>query len=222
MSDEGERQTLPVQRVTLDEVVTHCDQVARQIRESGFQPDTVVAVARGGFGPARFLCDFLDVSRLLSLQVRHYGAGARADVPAQVSEGLCGDIVGRQVLLVDDVNDSGDTLEAAVPYLLQRGPAVIRTAVLHEKANTSRTADFKSGYIEQWRWMLYPWALVEDAGQFLREMEPAPKNNREAAERLKAEHGLEISEAEIERVQFFNDGAVATGSDQSDPVSPAQ
>lgn len=70
--------------------------------------------------------------------------------------------------------------------------------------------------------MLYPWALVEDAGQFLREMEPPPKTNQEAAERLEAQHGLKLSEAEIERVQFFNDGAVAAGSDQSDPVSPSQ
>lgn len=215
MSEYGKDKTMPVQRVTLDEVVTHCDRVARQIRDSGFQPDTVVAVARGGFGPARFLCDFLDVSRLLSLQVRHYGAGAHAEAAAQVSEGLCGDIAGRQVLLVDDVNDTGDTLEAAVPYLLQRRPAVIRTAVLHEKANTSRTADFKSGHIEQWRWILYPWALVEDAGQFLRDMEPAPKTIREAAERLKADHGLDISETEVERVQFFNDDALVAGSSQS-------
>ncbi len=222
MIDDGRRPTLPVQRVTLDEVVTHCDRVARLVRESGFQPDTVVAVARGGFGPARFLCDFLDVSRLLSLQVRHYGAGAHAEAAAEVSEGLYGDIAGRQVLLVDDVNDSGDTLEAAVPYLLQRGPAAVRTAVLHEKANTSRTADFRSGYIEQWRWMLYPWALVEDVGQFLRDMAPYPKSRQEAAERLKAEHGLELSEAEIERVQFFNDRAVVVGADRSQAASRSQ
>ena len=199
------RETMPVQRLTVDEVVDHCDHVARAVVESGFRPDTIVAVARGGFAPARFLCDFLDVSRLLSLQVRHYGSGGQAERRAGVSEPLAGDIAGSRVLLVDDVNDSGDTLEAALPYLRELGPAELRTAVLHEKANTSRQADFRSGFIREWRWLLYPWAVVEDGGQFLRDMQPMPTSRSEAVRRLKADHELVLDEAELDRVLFFND-----------------
>ncbi|MGM0516904.1 MAG: phosphoribosyltransferase [Pseudomonadota bacterium] len=199
------RETMPVQRLTLDEVVEHCDHVARAVRESGFRPDTVVAVARGGFTPARFLCDFLGVSRLLSLQVRHYGSGGQAERRAEVSEPLAGSIAGCRVLLVDDVNDSGDTLEAARPYLDDLDPAELRMAVLHEKANTSCQADYRSGFIREWRWMLYPWAMVEDAGQFLLDMEPAPTTREEAASRLAADHGLRLDEAELDRVLLFRD-----------------
>ncbi|MFP4640513.1 MAG: phosphoribosyltransferase [Guyparkeria sp.] len=198
------RQEMPVQRITLDEVVAHCDRVARQVAESGFRPDTVVAVARGGFAPARFLCDFLDVSRLLSLQLRHYRSGGRAESRAEVSEPLSGEIAGRRVLLVDDVNDSGDTLAAALPYLKDFRPAELRTAVLHEKANTAHRADFHSGFVEEWRWLLYPWAVVEDAGQFLREMDPCPTSVEAARQRLEAAHGLVLSGSEIERVLFYN------------------
>jgi len=198
------RETMPVQRLTLDEVVAHCDQVARAVGESGFRPDTIVAVARGGFAPARFLCDFLGVSRLLSLQVRHYGSGGQADCRAEVSEPLAGEIADCRVLLVDDVNDSGDTLEAALPYLEGLGPAELRTAVLHEKDNTARQADFRSGFIHEWRWLLYPWAVVEDGGQFLRDMRPMPTSRDEAARRLKEDHELVLDEAELDRVLFFS------------------
>lgn len=199
------RETMPVQRLTLEEVVGHCDDVARAVRESGFRPDTIVAVARGGFAPARFLCDFLDVSRLLSLQVRHYGSGGQAERRAEVSEPLAGQIDGCRVLLVDDVNDSGDTLDAALPYLEGLGPAELRTAVLHEKANTARQADYRSGFIREWRWLLYPWAVVEDGGQFLRDMRPMPTTREAAIRRLKEDHDLVLDEAELDRVLVFNE-----------------
>jgi hypothetical protein len=197
------RETMPVQRLGLDEVVEHCDHVARAVRESGFRPDTVVAVARGGFVPARFVCDFLGVSRLLSLQLRHYGSGGRIERHAEVSEPLAGSIAGCRVLLVDDVNDSGDTLKAARPYLDDLRPAELRMAVLHEKASTSCRADYRSGFIHEWRWMLYPWAVVEDAGQFLRDLRPAAVSIEEAGRRLLELHGLELSETELRRVAFF-------------------
>ncbi|MFO7581136.1 phosphoribosyltransferase, partial [Guyparkeria sp.] len=111
------RETLPVQKVSTEEVVAACDQLCRTIRGAGFVPDVVVAIARGGFMPARFVCDFLGVSRLLSIKVQHYGAGAHMQQRAKVTSPLGSAINGERVLVVDDVNDSGETLQAARPYL---------------------------------------------------------------------------------------------------------
>ncbi|MCL7743620.1 phosphoribosyltransferase [Guyparkeria hydrothermalis] len=196
---------MPVQKISVEAVVRASDQLARRVRESGFEPDTVIAVARGGFMPARFVCDFLGISRLLSLKIQHYGAGAQAQPRAEVTEPLGSSIRGASVLLVDDVNDSGETLEAARPYLEGLEPAAIRTAVLHEKANTACRADFVAETIDEWRWILYPWAVVEDVGQFLREIHPRSATREEALARLKDLHGLELSEAEIDRVLYFHD-----------------
>lgn len=197
------RETLPVQKVSLDAVVRASDELARRVRESGFQPDAVIAVARGGFMPARFVCDFLGVSRLLSLKVRHYAAGAHAETRAEVTEPLGSSIRGARVLLVDDVNDSGETLEAARPYLEGLAPAAIRTAVLHEKSNTRCRADHVAEPIDEWRWILYPWAVVEDVGEFVRKMRPPPRNRSELLRRLDERHGLALSEAELDRVLHF-------------------
>lgn len=46
------------------------------------------------------------------------------------------DIRGLRVLLVDDVNDTGDTLDVAVQHLQTFQPAAIRTAVMHQKRDT--------------------------------------------------------------------------------------
>ena len=198
-------EALPVQKIAVEAVVSASDELARRVRESGFRPDTVVAVARGGFMPARFVCDFLGISRLLSLKVQHYGAGAQAERRAEVTEPLGSTIRGAQVLLVDDVNDSGETLQAARPYLEGLDPAAIRTAVLHEKSNTACRADFVAETIETWRWVLYPWAVVEDVGQFVLDMQPAPSTRAEVLARLKDQHGLELDQDELDRVLYFHD-----------------
>jgi len=206
-------EALPVEKIAVETVVAASDRLARRIRESGFEPDTVIAVARGGFMPARFVCDFLGISRLLSLKVQHYGAGAQARRHAEVTEPLGSAIRGAQVLLVDDVNDSGETLEAARPYLEGLAPAAIRTAVLHEKSNTAFRADFVAETIEEWRWILYPWAVVEDVGQFLRDLEPAPASRAAARQALEARHGLRLSEDEFERVLHFNRLSLPAGGE---------
>lgn len=195
---------MKVRLVELEEIVVGCDRLAQAILAEGFIPDIMVAVARGGFMPARFLCDFLKVSSLTSLRVRHYAAGAHKSGAAMVTIPLAADIGGARVLLVDDVNDSGETLAAARPYLESFSPAIVRTAVLHEKSGTKQLADFRAGEIRQWQWILYPWAVVEDVGQFIRNMDPSPTGVEEIRRRLMEDYGFAPSPAQLERVLRYN------------------
>ncbi|MCA1797774.1 MAG: phosphoribosyltransferase [Geobacteraceae bacterium] len=194
---------MQVDLVSLDEVVRTCDHLAQQIRESDFEPEVVVAIARGGFTPARFLCDFLHIGALAAIRVEHYTAGAQREEQARVTIPLAADIRDAQVLLVDDVNDSGDTLEAAIPHLETFSPAALRTAVLHEKADTTQPADFCATEIKQWRWLLYPWAVVEDIGEFIRKMKPTGQSEEQIQQRLQQQYGLQLSPQQLERVMRF-------------------
>jgi len=209
---------MQVQLVGMEEVVTACDRLAQTILAGGFRPEIVVAVARGGFVPARFLCDFLQIGRLTSIRVQHYQAGAHREAEARVTIPLAVDIRGTQVLLVDDVNDSGKTLAAASAHLAGFSPAAVRTAVLHEKADTVQAADFRAIAVREWRWILYPWAVVEDVGQFLRDMRPAPHSMEEIRQQLADRYGFVPSTAQLEQVLRFGRSGLRLPTDRHHPA----
>lgn len=186
--------------VCLDRVYSLAWEVARTIRASGFEPDLVVAVARGGFVPARLLCDFLGLHDLTSLQVRHYSAGAHKEVRARAVAPLSRDVSGRRVLVVDDVNDTGDTLVEVQRLLAAAGASEVRTAVLDEKETSKVRVDFRARRIESWHWIIYQWALLEDVTGFLDRMENPPGTANEARVLLKRDFGLELEPSDWERI----------------------
>jgi hypoxanthine phosphoribosyltransferase len=191
--------------VTLDEVYELAFEVAGRVRDARFEPDVVVAVARGGFVPARLLCDFLGVHASASLRIRHYAGGAQREEQAHLAHPLgpelAAEVGGRRVLLVDDVNDSGETLALARAELASLDPAELKLAVLHEKSTTRERADFRARSVEHWHWILYQWALVEDCVGFAARMEPPAASAGEVRERLDEELGLALSDALWEKVR---------------------
>ena len=174
--------------------------LAERIRASDFHPDLVVAISRGGFTPARVLCDVLGLFNLTSIRVVHYRKAAVHEQQAYVKYPLCMDIAGQRILLVDDVNDTGDTLEVARAHLEGLGPTEVRIAVLHEKTRSPVRADYVGEILDAWRWLIYPWAVVEDVGGFLREMTPPPQDAEQAAAWLQKTYGLNPPRDQLQRL----------------------
>jgi len=83
--------------------------LAGRILASGFRPEVIVAIARGGYVPARILCDYLEVSELAGLRIVHYRAGANKEKRARLVAPLNLPVAGKRVLLVDDLIDTGET-----------------------------------------------------------------------------------------------------------------
>ena len=131
------------------------EDLADQIAESGFTPDIIVAVSRGGFDPARILSDELNIRSLASLQVIYYaGVNERSDEP-QVKYPLNADIEGLNVLVVDDVADSGNSLRVVKEYVLSLNPREVRIATLHYKPWSNFKPDFYAEAAD--KWIIYPW-----------------------------------------------------------------
>lgn len=179
-----------VELISWTEVTRLIDRLATQIRASDFKPDIIVAIARGGYVPARLLCDQLDIYNLTAIRVTHYLAGAHKTEQAQLVEPLHTDIGQANVLLVDDVDDSGDTLQLAQQHLQNHRPGKLKTAVLHHKPVSSLLPDYFARKIVTWRWITYPWALLEDVTDFLSRLEPPVSSPEEAAKRLQAQFQL--------------------------------
>lgn len=175
-------------------------QLALAIHRSGFHPDLLVAIGRGGYMPARLISDYLDLFDLVDVKIEHYH-GVDKERVAKVCYPLVVDITGRRVLLIDDVSDTGDTFEVAIRHLRERGePAQLRTAVLHHKSVSSYKPDYFADEISEWRWLVYPWAVMEDLRSILRAMVPPPTSVGDFALHLREHHGIEIKEQTLRDV----------------------
>jgi hypoxanthine phosphoribosyltransferase len=177
-------------------------ELAHTIRFSGFRPDIVVAIGRGGYVPARLVCDCLHMERMTGIKVEHYSA-TRKQAEVLIRYPLNTNLADLDVLVVDDVNDSGDTLEVVAAYLRGFSPRTLKTAVLHEKAVTRFRADYVGKHLKAWRWYVYPWAVVEDVTSFLRALQPPPAGAAEASRRLWEEHRIRVGEGVVREVMGF-------------------
>lgn len=181
--------------------------LASRIRQSGFRPDTVVAIARGGYVPGRILCDFLGVANLVSFRVEHY-LGRQMEKTARILHPIEADLSGQCVLIVDDLTDSGDTFRVATAHLRERAkPAEIRTAALHFKTVSSFAPDFYAQKVIKWRWISYPWARIEDIAGLAKAMEPPPADPDELSEWLWRNHALRLPDSTLQDVLVFLAGA---------------
>jgi len=138
-----------------------CKQVANKIMESGYDPDLIVALARGGWFAGRVLCDLLGVKDLVSLKVEHWGITATPDGEARIRFPLNLSLEGRKVLVVDDITDTGKSLKVATSHLRKLNPKELRTATLQ----CIRGSEFRPDYFAEeidWVWVVYPWNFYED------------------------------------------------------------
>ncbi|UIN32242.1 phosphoribosyltransferase [Microbacterium binotii] len=142
--------------------------IAREVIAADFVPEVVVAIARGGLLPAGAIAYGLGVKNCGAINVEFYtGIGTVLDAPELLPPELDMTYLnGRRVLLVDDVADSGRTLDLAVRLLVERG-ADVRSAVIYTKPTTIIQPDFS------WKntdlWIDFPWSwqgsvLEEDQG----------------------------------------------------------
>lgn len=185
-------------------VVRLARNLALSIRAAGFQPDLIVAIARGGYVPARLIADCLGVMEVASFRIEHYAPGAHRKPVARVKHRLSVPVSGRRVLIVDDVGDTGDTFVAAMRHLRRIGqPAEVRTAVLHYKAGCRFMPDFSARIVKEWRWITYPWAVVEDLGEFIARLRPRPRSAAAISSALRRRYGLRVSRRTVEDVLAF-------------------
>ena len=131
--------------------------LAKAVAASGFRPDLVLSIARGGLPVGGALAYALDVKNCAAINVEFYtGVGERMDVPVVLppTPPLV-DLAGLRVLLADDVADSGETL-ALVTELVGAHVAEIRSAVLYTKPRSIVTPDYFWGHTD--RWISFPWS----------------------------------------------------------------
>jgi len=179
-----------------DDIQKLCKVLANKIKSSGFKPDVIVAIARGGWVPARILCDLLNVKELYSVKTEHWGVVATPDEKARITQYLNVNLKGKNVLIVDDVADTGETIELVLKHVRELNPKDVKTAVIDYKKTTSKfIPDFYATEMKEWRWIVYPWSLLEDIRDLIKKI--GVKDVKKAVEILKNEYELDVDEGVV-------------------------
>jgi len=175
--------------------------LAHNIRSSGFKPDLVIGIARGGLVPARIVCDFLHQKDLASIKAEHWGiasmlgkAKIKYSLPCEI------EISGKRILVVDDVVDTGETYSVILDYFKEKGACEIRTAALHYKTSSKFIPDYWGEKHEDWKWIIYPWAIYEDMTGFVQKVLAERKTPGALRKDLKSNFNIKIPGKELNEI----------------------
>ena len=176
------------------------EETARKIVGSGYEPDFMVGLARGGWVLSRVLCDYVGIKDLMSLKVEHWGVTATPDGKARIKYPFDVDLTGRRVIVVDDITDTGQSLTVATEYVKTLNPLEVRTASLQHITGSKFTPDYYGDEIS-WRWVIFPWNYVEDMYNIIQKIEERGVPISEIKDRLKSDHKIEVDQSEVDRIR---------------------
>lgn len=149
-----------------DQMGVICFELAQKIIISGKKYDRVVALAKGGWTWARALVDYLGIEHVASVQIKFYSGVYETEGEPKIIQPLSVSIKNENVLLFDDVADSGKTFIMAKDYLLKSGAKSVGTAALFYKPHSVFKPDY---YIYETKaWVIFPHEIreiVETAGK---------------------------------------------------------
>lgn len=146
--------------VSQDDYHRLIEQLALQVHDSGWPFDTILCLARGGVRPGDILSRIFNVPlAIMSTSSYRDEAGTvqgHLDIAHYITTPR-GEIAGR-VLLVDDLADSGKTLQAVVGMLRDKYPAItdLRTAVLWTKGVSGFQPDYSVEHLPTSPWIHQP------------------------------------------------------------------
>lgn len=130
-------------------IAARIEDLCRQIKDefAGTEKLVVVGLLRGSFIFIADLVRELDMPVEVDfLEVSSYGDSMESSREVRIFKDLRGQIEKRDVLVVEDIVDTGHTLKNVTAHLLTRGPRKLRTIALLDKPSR-REVDFKADWI---------------------------------------------------------------------------
>jgi uncharacterized protein len=146
---------------TWEGIADQVEALAEKLKGEKF--DVMMAITRGGMIPGSLLGYRLSMRNIVVAAVEFYDdvTGARGSQPTFLQFPSDPLLNGKRVLIVDEVWDSGRTIQAVATRVHQAGGTPF-TAVLHYKPRMSETALEPDYYVLATNaWIVYPWSKHE-------------------------------------------------------------
>ncbi len=134
--------------LTEEQIATRVAEMGKQITADYAGEEIVAVCALNGAMP--FTCDLIrkiDANVILdSIGASSYGNSTVSSGQVKITKELKQDVAGRNVLIIDDIFDSGLTLSLLVKLMEERGAKSVKTCVLLEK-QVAHVVDYRPDYI---------------------------------------------------------------------------
>lgn len=143
-----------VTMLSQEQIAARVKELAKQIdKDYADKPLVLVVVLKGSFVFAADLCRAVSGTnlRIEFLGVRSYGEGTETSGVVQITQDLSKPIAGEDVLIVEDIVDTGLTIAHLMDLFRTRGPRSVRVcALLHKpaRARVSVSIDYLGFTIE--------------------------------------------------------------------------
>jgi hypoxanthine phosphoribosyltransferase len=156
--------------------------LAERIRKNGFKPDLIVGVSRGGWPPARVLSDLLDNPNLANVKAEFYLGVAETKGEPTLTQPVSMSVTGKKVLIVDEVADTGKSLELVKEHIIKEGACEVKIATIYHKPWSAIVPDYYGK--ETRRWIVFPWEIKETIRKIVKKCREKGKSIEEEAAKL--------------------------------------
>lgn len=142
-----------------------CRVLALKVARTGYQPDLVIGIAKAGVIPGAVVASILRRD-FYSMKISRGMGDERARAHPKIFSEAPRDAAKKNVLIVDEICTSGETLRIASNALRQVGPAEIRTAASLVRQSGHRP-DFWA--LETDQIVVFPWdrQVVNEEGEIV-------------------------------------------------------
>lgn len=138
--------------------------LARKLQDTEF--DIIIAIARGGLVAARLLSDLTGVKRIYSLHIEYYTGPSEHGSEPRLTGDSSQPAEAARAIVVDDVVDSGKTMQLALSHLRGKGFGRLITSSVYLKPWSQFTPDYYSRVVD--RWVVFPYEHFETATALLK------------------------------------------------------
>ncbi|MCL4435126.1 MAG: phosphoribosyltransferase domain-containing protein [Thaumarchaeota archaeon] len=129
------------------------EKLISKIKASNHNYDLVIGIARGGIPPALEIANRLNL-KIDFVNIKSY-LNDRTKQKPKILSTLSEKVEGCRILIVDDIIDSGDTMETIMEWLNQQKPRSIETTALFVKPWSRFTPTYTVETVKEW--IIFPW-----------------------------------------------------------------
>lgn len=152
--------------VTSEQYHQLIEELAVKVAKSGWKFDQILCLARGGVRPGDVMSRIFDIPLSIMSTSSYRENAGRVQGKLTIGNGIAATKPGLagNILLVDDLLDSGVTMQKVLTYLKETYPDIkeIRSAVLWVKGVSVMQPDYYSAFLPTSPWIHQPFEKYDD------------------------------------------------------------